>query len=299
MGGGGIWRRDRADDVSCEDRWSNSGLTDLFAKLRLGAFVVFWASLRRRRRWRCGFRRWYRNCPHPGPARWRGSKSAMSARSRCRSKPRSPVLIFDDGKLVETPGDDDFITFPPQGLVPVSGRQVVRVQWIGRPDIPTSQAYYLWVRQLPVETNPQKIQGTDASVSIDILYTMKSLIVVAPPGAKPDVEVESPVPEMITLPAPEPVAQAEGADPVEAKAPEPQPGLKVVVINKGNRYALMSGAKWVVTRNRYRRPAFRADLWQRRSVAARRRRISCSSGRQTDFSDSPPASHLIPPSRFR
>jgi len=157
-------------------------------------------------------------------------------------------IDFDeDGKLIETPADEDFITFPAQGLVPVSGRQVVRVQWIGRPDIPTSQAYYLWVRQLPVETNPQKIQGTDASVSIDVLYTMKALIVVAPPGAKPDVEVVSLVPEMIVPPAPDIDPSLQAAAPEDAKAPEPQPGLKVVVVNKGNRYALMSGAKWVLT----------------------------------------------------
>lgn len=157
-------------------------------------------------------------------------------------------IDFDEsGKLIETPADDDFITFPPQGLVPVSGRQVVRVQWIGRPDIPTSQAYYLWVRQLPVETNPQKIQGTDASVSIDILYTMKALIVVAPPGAKPDVEVVSLVPEMVLPPVPDIDPALKATEPADAKPPEPQPGLKVVVANKGTRYALMSGAKWVVT----------------------------------------------------
>lgn len=156
-------------------------------------------------------------------------------------------IDFDEnGKLVETPADEDFIVFPPQGLVPVSGRQVIRAQWIGRPDIPTSQAYYLWVRQLPVETNPQKIQGTDAAVSIDILYTMKALIVVAPPGAKPDVEVVSLTPEMIVPPALEGEAAPQGEGAAQPGA-EPRPGLKVVVTNKGNRYALMSGAKWVVS----------------------------------------------------
>lgn len=154
------------------------------------------------------------------------------------------INFDDDGNLVETSADEDFIVFPPQGVVPVSGRQVVRVQWAGRPDIATSQAYYLWVRQLPVETDPQRIQGTEASVSIDILYTMKSLIVVAPPGARPDVEVVSVTAEPFQPPAPEIDAslQAEGA----AARPAPVPGLKVVVANKGNRYALMSGAKWVV-----------------------------------------------------
>ena len=154
-------------------------------------------------------------------------------------------IDFDEaGNLVETPSDDDFIVFPAQGLVPVSGRQVVRVQWIGRTDIPTSQAYYLSVRQLPVETDPSKIPESNSSVAIDILYTMKSLIVVAPPGARPDVEVVSLEPAMIVPPAPEidPALRSE-----ETKAPEPQPGLKVVVTNKGTRYALMSGAKWVLT----------------------------------------------------
>lgn len=157
-------------------------------------------------------------------------------------------IDFDEaGKLIETPADEDFIVFPPQGLVPVSGRQVVRAQWIGRPDIPTSQAYYLWVRQLPVETNPQKIQGTDASVSIDILYTMKALIVVAPPGAKPDVEVVSLTPQMIVPPAAEVQSAPPGEEAAKPAGTEPLPGLKVVVTNKGNRYALMSGAKWVVS----------------------------------------------------
>lgn len=157
-------------------------------------------------------------------------------------------IDFDEaGNLVETPADEDFIVFPPQGLVPVSGRQVVRVQWIGRPDIPVSQAYYLWVRQLPVETDPKKIEGSDAAVSIDILYTMKSLIVVAPPGAKPDVEVVSLEPMMVAPLAPSVDPSIKTETPAGEKGPESQPGLKVVVTNKGDRYALMSGAKWVLT----------------------------------------------------
>lgn len=155
-------------------------------------------------------------------------------------------IDFDEsGNLVETPADEDFIVFPPQGLVPVSGRQVVRVQWIGDAGITESRAYYLWVRQLPVETDPQKIEGTDASISIDILYTMKSLIVVAPPGAKPEVEVVSLEPQTYTPQVPEIDPSLAAATP-EVK-PEAVPGLKVVVTNKGNRYAMMSGAKWALS----------------------------------------------------
>lgn len=157
-------------------------------------------------------------------------------------------IDFDEaGNLIETPADDDFIVFPPQGLVPVSGRQVVRVQWVGRPDIPTSRAYYVWVRQLPVETDPKKIEGSQATVSIDILYTMKSLIVVAPPGAKPDVQVVSLTPQAFTPSKPEIDPDLLSKDAAEQKDPEPEPGLKAVIANKGTRYALMSGAKWVVS----------------------------------------------------
>ena len=155
-------------------------------------------------------------------------------------------IDFDaDGKLIETPADEDFIVFPPQGLVPVSGRQVVRVQWVGRPDIPNSQAYYVSIRQLPVETDPQKIEGTEASVSINVLYTMKSLVVVAPSGAEPKVEVLAVKPAMITPPVPEVDPALRGGTP--PPAPEAVAGLEVVLVNQGNRYALMSGAKWVVT----------------------------------------------------
>ena len=157
-------------------------------------------------------------------------------------------IDFDEaGNLIETPADDDFIIFPPQGLVPVSGRQVVRVQWIGLADIPTSQAYYLSLRQLPVETDPSKIPESNASVTIDILYTMKALIVVAPPGAKPEVEVVSLEPQMIVPTGPEIDPALQGEANKDADGPKPQPGLKVVVTNKGTRYALMSGAKWVLT----------------------------------------------------
>ena len=54
------------------------------------------------------------------------------------------------GHTTETPADGDFIVFPPQGVLPQGGRQVVRLQWAGPTDMPTSRAYYLSVNQLPV-----------------------------------------------------------------------------------------------------------------------------------------------------
>lgn len=148
-----------------------------------------------------------------------------------------------DGDIVETPADEDFLVFPPQGLVPVGGRQVVRVQWVGSPTIDASQAYYLWVKQLPVATDPNPTDAGGA-VSVQVLYTMKALIVVAPPGAQPRVEVVSATPTMIASnPAPVDSDQDEAAS---TPAPIAEPGVEIVVANTGKRYALMSGATWVV-----------------------------------------------------
>lgn len=153
------------------------------------------------------------------------------------------VDFDENGELVEAPADENFLVFPPQGVVPVGGRQMVRVQWVGEPDIDVSKAYYLWVRQLPVATEEKEAESGGA-VSVSVLYTMKALIVVAPPGAEPDVKVVSVVPAMVSPPAPEidpSLSNGEAATP-----PPAEPGIEVTVTNAGKRYALMSGATWVV-----------------------------------------------------
>jgi fimbrial chaperone protein len=153
------------------------------------------------------------------------------------------VEFDENGELVETAADDEFLVFPPQGLVPVGGRQVVRVQWVGEPDIEVSHAYYLWVRQLPVATEPVATEAAGA-VSVSVLYTMKALLVVAPPNAQPDVRVVSVTPSMVTPPAPEVDPSLTGGEALPA-APA-QPGVEIVVTNSGRRYALMSGATWII-----------------------------------------------------
>jgi fimbrial chaperone protein len=152
------------------------------------------------------------------------------------------ISMDGEGNLTETPADENFLVFPPQGLVPTNGRQVVRVQWVGDPTIETSKAYYLWVRQLPVETTASQEGG--GALQVAVLYTMKALIVVAPPGAQPDVQVESAKPASVAPPAAE-IDPSLGGE-TQAAPPE-EPGLEVTVVNRGKRYALMSGASWVVT----------------------------------------------------
>ncbi len=155
------------------------------------------------------------------------------------------LTVGPDGEFVEIPGDENFLVFPPQGLVPVGGRQVVRVQWVGEPDLENSRAYYLWVRQLPVSTDVDKPAVTEnVAVSVKVLYTMKALIVVAPPGARPIVEVVSVRAVDVRPPAPQIDPGLTGG--IEAAPPPSTPGLEVMVRNTGKRYALMSGATWIL-----------------------------------------------------
>lgn len=159
---------------------------------------------------------------------------------------RITSIAFDaSGEMVETPADENFLVFPPQGVVPVGGRQMVRVQWVGEPNIDVSKAYYLWVRQLPVSTEGKPSESAGGAVAVSVLYTMKALIVVAPPGAQPDIKVVSATPAMVTPPTPEiDPSLTNGVAPV---APPAEPGLEVTITNAGKRYALMSGATWVIT----------------------------------------------------
>ncbi|MNI45692.1 hypothetical protein D3C73_1001310 [compost metagenome] len=93
-------------------------------------------------------------------------------------------------------------------------------------------------------------------MTVRMLYNMKALVVVAPPGASPKVEMISATPLMIE-------AQAPVADPAveldQAEEPSLEPGLEIVVRNDGQRYALMSGATWIVEGTDKSGQAFRRE----------------------------------------
>lgn len=152
------------------------------------------------------------------------------------------VEMDSEGNITETPGDEDFLVFPPQGLVAVNGQQVVRVQWVG-PPLEQTRAYYLAVKQLPVETDPLAIPETESSIAVNVLYTMKTLLLVSPQGVTPDVKVTSVSFTEVMPPEPD-------IDPLLAVTDLPVqvgvPGIKVEVTNEGGRHAMMSGATWNV-----------------------------------------------------
>jgi fimbrial chaperone protein len=142
------------------------------------------------------------------------------------------VVFNDKNEPIETPADGDFIVFPPQGMLPQGARQVIRLQWVGG-ELPASQAYYLSVNQLPIPLGEAPAAG---QAQVQIVYHMKALVVVAPPGAEPNVGASSVTPIDY-----QPPAEKQG-DPLPPKVP----GLEVVMKNTGNRHAMMAGLKWLI-----------------------------------------------------
>ena len=142
-------------------------------------------------------------------------------------------LDYDkDGNQVEVPADNDFLVFPPQGTLPANGRQVIRLQWLGGADMPASKSYYMSVNQLPIAMTPD---ASKPGGEVQIVYHMKARVTVAPPNAKPQVEVVSATPVMVQ-------PKAEAGQPLPAKIA----GLTVKVRNTGTRYAMLAGARWII-----------------------------------------------------
>lgn len=140
--------------------------------------------------------------------------------------------IDAEGKITETPADEDFLIFPPQGVLPASGRQVIRLQWVGNPELPVSQAYYVAVEQLPVALEPVVTETVAAQVQI--LYNMRGLVVVSPPGANPNVSPSSV--RQVTYQPP--------ALPGTDTLPPMQDGVEIVLRNDGRRHAMMAEFRW-------------------------------------------------------
>lgn len=138
-----------------------------------------------------------------------------------------------DGSIKEVPADEDFLIFPPQGVLKNSERQVVRVQWLGGP-VDASRAYYVSIRQLPVALEPTP--DGDANAQVQVLYNMKALVTVEPPNAKPDVAI-------IGAKA---IEYVPPANPVDGTRAPSSPGVEVTMRNTGKRHAMTASVPWVI-----------------------------------------------------
>lgn len=124
--------------------------------------------------------------------------------------------ILPDGSDKRTPADDDFLVFPPQGIVPANGFQTFRVRYIGDPALAKTALYTITVAQLPVEM-------TEQDSGVQLLFNLGTLAAVSPAGSDARIIVES----------------AEAA---------PEAGMmRITVRNEGARYTRLKQGRWTFT----------------------------------------------------
>ena len=92
--------------------------------------------------------------------------------------------ISVDGKTVESPAGDEFLTFPPQAVVAAGSTQTFRIQWVGEPNIQKSQSYMFSVNQLPVKRK-------DNESGVQVVFNFGVIVSVAPAGGQSGMKLVS------------------------------------------------------------------------------------------------------------
>ena len=89
----------------------------------------------------------------------------------------SRIEVDESGEIVSQPAGEEFLIFPPQALVQTGATQAFRVQWVGDPQIKTSQSYVFSVNQVPVKM-PAGQSG------VQVVFNFATVVNVAPPSGK-------------------------------------------------------------------------------------------------------------------
>ncbi len=89
----------------------------------------------------------------------------------------SRIELDEKGEISSKPAGDEFLVFPPQALLKAGATQNFRIQWVGDPQIPTSQHYVFSVNQVPVKM-PEGKSG------VQVVFNFATIVNVAPAGGK-------------------------------------------------------------------------------------------------------------------
>lgn len=87
--------------------------------------------------------------------------------------------------------EEDFLVFPTQVVLKPGQFQTVRLNWVGDPEPAKELAFRLYAEQiaLPEDEKQQTVQGTQ--IGITTLARYGASVYITPPGAQPNVVVES------------------------------------------------------------------------------------------------------------
>jgi len=127
-------------------------------------------------------------------------------------------VISETGELQLTPADDQFLVFPSQRVVPARSQQVFRVQYIGEPEMLSSEIYYMQIRQIPVDIGQEESQ-------VQVVVNFNVLVNVVPNGTSPEPFVES----------------------VRPVVRDGVTGVEVRLANRGTRYFTAGTSPWRLT----------------------------------------------------
>ena len=91
------------------------------------------------------------------------------------------VTLDENGQATRQPvAGDHFLLMPLQALLPPGASQTFRLQWVGPPDIPQSESYFVTFNQLPV-------QGLAKRTGLTILAGFSVAVNVSPLEARPNI----------------------------------------------------------------------------------------------------------------
>ena len=139
-------------------------------------------------------------------------------------------IISVDGELEMVPADDLFLVFPAHSIVESNSQQVFRIQYVGDPGLAQSETFYMSIRQVPVELDPNTTQ-------VQVVVNYNVLLNVVPEGTSPDPTVSE----------------------IELASQDDQTGLRLLVGNDGTRHFMAGMAKWRVTGTTVGGEAYEAD----------------------------------------
>jgi fimbrial chaperone protein len=120
-----------------------------------------------------------------------------------------------DGRESNEPADALFVVYPSRAVLGPGSVQAIRVQWKGPSNPKVEQCYRILVEQLPVDFGVQEKQKG----GIRVLFRYLGAVYIVPPGARPDVVLESA----------QPATDAAG-----------RPGLALVFANRGAAHAILN-----------------------------------------------------------
>ena len=119
-----------------------------------------------------------------------GTKSTTSLRvSNNKSSPLTieveptRISLDDEGNETRTLAEDDFLIYPPQSILQPGKTQVIKVKYIGDPNIDISKAYRISVKQVPVDL------GLGDTTGVGLLLNFNTLANVIPAKAKAELSV--------------------------------------------------------------------------------------------------------------